>query len=813
MNREHTAAALRSIAGALDPQSLGVLSDLARLYVCLEWAERDQALMSERPAQPIHLVVDADVAVNWAYPDEQRSMTKIFGNEHIAHTLSEVVGDCVFVAEHRKTPPPRMFQGHAAEINGRVGSSRRESARKLKALKNRIARRERPLTRVEQDEIRAFVEETARESGLEVSGEGLRALSPGSDDGGRNVTPKRRLTFVLQSSKVEPMSQEWVDALVGSRPIEADELSARYEHWRDALRACGGKEGSDEADAAALTYVDLVNARTRVAEQPCLVVFLTGTQRIFRAQLLSARSSQLSRTYIRHPLCFLFERYSLDQTTEFDSSEWATYKQIFGAFLLRQIPLLDITEDDLFEIAYQLAFTDAASAHAGTSRNSALVADLLGLRETCEQLATARALSLRAEQQNQQSQGQSAASPARQGPAPEAGAPLPPELELLIKLRWLETAILDSMLLQLVGSGVLSNSLAIGSNDSPRMSQWRKVPVVIIGTDDDELQRFAISLRQDPPSSQRAPALLREAREKASKSPSGYMALVIDALVLAAFGEWSAAASMAERAIGRAGYFLRGSATRATFDRLSWRENGAERREALEEETADIDGREARYLCVYAIRYSARSLADYEEAGRHLRAFESLAEFGDPRPQSERLALSLAEWSFIKYTRGQSDIGFLRSLLKRLEATLSEIQRYKQMAAHDHSMVHWAVGTHSWEQSTINQAITLLEFAEEDEEIPSSTSNSLFPDALAEWVFASEATSSQFSRFIASVSCVVFAPQRCEALSKLSLSDLLAQIEEFAEATPKDGIAHERQRARAYRSLARSRAAGVQKAR
>jgi len=288
-------------------------------------------------------------------------------------------------------------------------------------------------------------------------------------------------------------------------------------------------------------------------------------------------------------------------------------------------------------------------------------------------------------------------------------------------------------------------------------------------------------------------------RSKARELPSRYLALVLDALVLAAFGEWASAASMARRAIERAEYFSSNSPTRKTFDQFGRSDEGQILHGQLLTDIEDVDGREARYICAHAIRYSARSLRDFEEAAQHLRVFREVAK-GDPRAQSEDLALSLAEWTYLKYVNHQTNIGRLRSLRERLEKVHIDLDG--QLRLNSKTLldsVSRATVQYVWEQSTLNLAVVLIELSMHNEPVESGPVRaSQLAESLAFRIFEEASTTSQFARFISLVTCLLFARRAAATLCKAPLDQLLERVEKYAGSVPVDGVVYERARAKVY---------------
>jgi len=422
-------------------------------------------------------------------------------------------------------------------------------------------------------------------------------------------------------------------------------------------------------------------------------------------------------------------------------------------------------------------------------------------------LATTQALSIQAEQDAEVRRAQPCAPQIVGCLSASSVKDLPDELRLLTTLRWLETASVDALLKQLVG-GVLSHSLpAIGAKKNP--GRWRKVPILVLGADDDKLQRFVIQLRSKPDGEVLFLQNLQSIRSFAQKSPSRYLALVVDSLVLAAFGEWAASASMAKRAVERAEYFSPQSETRKRFDQLSWQKYGG--REEINKDTHDVDGREARYLCAHALRYSARTMSDFEEAARHLRVFNSLTQsdvskissnLTGVRGASESLALSLAEWSYLKYVKRQINIGLLKSLRQRLVQSYHGLDKERQLSVDQKDQVESAVFQYVWEQSALNLAIVFIELHLHHEEVESGlVPASSLAKSLGAWAFGRDEHVSAFSKFISTIACLVFAPYLVEKISGSSREMLVVRVTEYAKSVPPDGVIYERGRAYAYREL------------
>lgn len=513
---------------------------------------------------------------------------------------------------------------------------------------------------------------------------------------------------------------------------------------------------------------------------------------------------------MRHPLCFLFNDYGYSASNISSNKEWTGYRQVFESFLQRSLDTALRDSSDFFEIAYSLAFLNDSKAkkrrtksgeHAATGRISSLARELNYLRVIGEGLVTAQALSFRAEQKEVAERLRRSSSDRNL----DEDFELPPELRLREKLRWLETKSVDGLLHRLV-SGVLSNSLAVSRKVSGRSAGWRNVPILVL-KGEAELQQFGCDLRTcQPPSKLMSSSSLKKIRKIAESDPTGYLALLIDALVLCAFGEWTAAANMAKRAVERSEFYSKESETRKAFDQFEWREGRRDRKAEFERQTKRIDGQEARFLCVHAIRYSARSMRDFEDASRHLRAFEAI-ESNDLRAYPERLALSLAEWLFMKYICHQTNIGLLKSLADRLNDSLRNLKvRDPTCSRSEDFTLEAMVLRYVWEQTTLNIAIVSIELRllEQVSESADARVPTNGPPWLTGWAFAPNRGVSRFSQFIAAVACIVFHPNSCETLTKKSKEGLRQLIDEYSSSVPKDSTRYESKRAAAFKELANS---------
>lgn len=814
MHAYHPPPALKAVVDGLNPNLVRVLCDLARLYVCLQWAKQDNEFLDGHPERAVHLVADADVAFNWANPNEERSMMRLFNNELIGTRLSEYVGRWLFVSAQKQLPPTRMFQGHAREVQAKVQAAQLETTDQARAITERILQRDRPFTPMELEEIERFITEAEVETGFTIRSEiedvhGEVAMSHAAR------AAKTRLAYLLSSPRVRPMARDWIMETLGGRFIQDDDVVHAYGDWRVALNHAGSAtESAVDADAAALAYVDVINESILAQRRSNRVVFLTGSARIFRAGALIRPTRSASSFCLRHPLCFLFAMYSPKGSAAIENNgkEWTAFGNVFESFLGRFVRSVQ-TQDAVFSAAYYLSWLPSAgvsheetgATHANKPDGPAWITDELNeLQETGVRLVTAQALSLRTEQLVEAQR--SLPNPVSgRGPATEmAGAKLTVELDLLHKLRYLETASVDSLLQNLVG-GVLSNSLSAPRSPRTPRERWHKVPILLFGEKDTEFQEFAIQLRNDPQPLLSSESLSR-VRTSVRLQRSRYLALVLDALVLAAFGEWTAAASMSRRAIERAEYFAEDSKSRRAFDSLGRSEKGQALHNELLVDLRDIDGREAHYMCSHSIRYSAHSLKEFETAARHLRAFRDTADENDRRGRSEDLALSLAEWTFLKYIEGQKPgIGRLNSIRDRLERAHIDLEEEARLAAQaDHSKgpAHRAVEQYVWEQTTLNLAVSMLESALL--RIPLDQAL-IRPDMLAEtlatWAFKEPHRTSLFARFIAAVTCLHFAPQSAETWCRTRKEDLTTSVAEYANSVPRDGVAYERLRARAYSEL------------
>ncbi|MFN7610741.1 MAG: hypothetical protein ACK5QX_07375 [bacterium] len=685
MGRAFVPESMRHLSRRLDPRSMTVLSDLARLFVCIRWAEEDAEFLARGQNHSLHFVVDADVAFNWANPREERSMMKLFDNETVSVTLSEMVGNWLFLPDSRGLPPTRMYNGHALEINKRVGPQRNDYLQRIKAEVDRISLRDRPLTVTEQLEIERFIGHAEGFAGkAEVVG-----LNAPADGGRDSVAPGLKLAYVMASKRVRPMSRQWIDGLVGERSAEDLDVSSLYDDWYRALPQDPHREHAVEADAGALAYVGALDQLTRTGQSSSRIVLLCGSHRVYRAWTrLKRRDLDTAHLYLRHPLCFLFTNYASQadgaSAEVVDRSTWTAYTAVFESFLQRLDERLPLEPNVLFDVAYYLAWVapmpDSADVESdrkaleGSSVAAWMARELDELRGNGERLATAQALSFRAREAIYRPSRVLEALPDT-SQVSSGALRMSPELQLLTRLRYLEAASVDALLEQLI-SGVLAQTLPSIRATRTHQEPWRKVPILVFGPSDVEAQTFAIRLRTEPGRSTLSEKNLEAARAITRRQKSRYLALVLDALILAAFGEWAAAASMGRRAIERAEFFQSGSSTRAAIEQTDLSDEGKAFRRDLFRDTRDVDGREARYICAQAIRRSAQSLHDFEEADRHLRAFRAivakedasaLERLGVVRARSESLALELAQWSCLRHQRGQTGVGQLRSLGRRLE--------------------------------------------------------------------------------------------------------------------------------------------------